>query len=31
VDVGGKQIVGTVKGAWDSGTLKGSILVVQDL
>ncbi len=30
VDVGGKSIVGTVKGAWDSGTLKGTILVVQD-
>lgn len=31
VDVGGKSIVGTVKTNWDSGTLKGTILVVQDL
>ena len=31
VDVGGKDIVGTVKANWDSGTLKGTILVVQDL
>lgn len=31
VDVGEKAIIGTVKGAWDSGTLKGTILVVQDL
>lgn len=30
VDVGGKAIVGTVKGAWDAGTLKGNILVVTD-
>lgn len=30
VDVGNKAIVGTVKGNWDNGTLKGCILVVQD-
>jgi hypothetical protein len=30
VDVSGKAIVGTVKGAWDAGTLKGNILVVTD-
>ncbi len=29
-DVSEKQIIGTVKGAWDSGTLYGCILVVTD-